>query len=627
MTVNGSSNSAEQPETRGRRRPQRPERKARSRRRIAVVWTAVVLALCALAAVWLGARASEARQELSAATELIPRLKAEIVRDDAAAATATVDQLKVHAAKARASTSDPLWSIAGALPWLGSNFRAAQDVAVSADDVARLAAGPLVSVYQSLDWRTLTPGPEGIDLAPLAAAQPAIVDAAQVVGGASDRLDRIDTTALLPQLSQPLTAAREELSSLRGSVEAAADVALVAPDMLGGEAPRNYLLMIQNNAEARASGGIPGALAKLTVDKGRLSLTSQTSAGALGRFSPPLDVDKEQEQIYSERLGAYMQDVNLTPDFPTAADTAHRMWEQKTGEKVDGVISIDPVALGYILDATGPITLADPAFTQPAAGALPTELSGKNVVRTLLSDVYSKIGNPGLQDAYFAGVAEEVFGALSQGTADPKAFVTGVAKAAAERRILLWSAVTPEQSVIGGYPVSGSVTGGSISPGQFGVYFNDGTGAKMDYYVRRTAQLFEECAADGSSQIKLRVTSTNAAPLDAATSLPPYVTGGGVFDVPAGTVQSNTVAYGPAKAQIESVFRDGVKVPFTAQHQAERPVGTVTARLAPGQSTTMEFFFTETAPDLQLKLDLTPSVQPLNDVIRPAQREGCIVTK
>ena len=66
-------------------------------------------------------------------------------------------------------------------------------------------------------------------------------------------------------------------------------------------------------------------------------------------------MDAEQQQIYSTRLGKYMQDVNLTPDFPTAAATAQAMWERKTGQRVDGVISMDPVALGYVLDATGPV--------------------------------------------------------------------------------------------------------------------------------------------------------------------------------------------------------------------------------------------------------------------------------
>ena len=99
--------------------------------------------------------------------------------------------------------------------------------------------------------------------------------------------------------------------------------------MLGADSGRNYLLMIQNNAESRASGGIPGALAVLTLDKGKLTLGAQSSAGDIGAMSPALLVDLHQQQIYSTRLGKYMQDVNLTPDFPTAASSAQAMWEKK----------------------------------------------------------------------------------------------------------------------------------------------------------------------------------------------------------------------------------------------------------------------------------------------------------
>ena len=169
-------------------------------------------------------------------------------------------------------------------------------------------------------------------------------------------------TSLLPQVSEPLVRAREQLREVTSALDAAADAAQLAPGMLGADGQRNYLLMIQNNAEVRASGGIPGALAILTLDNGKLTLGVQSSASEIGQMSPPLPVDAEQEQIYSSRLGEYMHDVNLTPDFPTAASTAQAIWEKKTGQRVDGVISLDPVALGYILKATGPVQITDPAL-------------------------------------------------------------------------------------------------------------------------------------------------------------------------------------------------------------------------------------------------------------------------
>jgi hypothetical protein len=136
------------------------------------------------------------------------------------------------------------------------------------------------------------------------------------------------------------------LVSARETLDAAENASTLAPAMLGSETKRRYLLLIQNNAEIRASGGIPGALAEVTADRGRLSLGQQATAVGLGPFVPPVAVDPQQKDIYSVRLGKFVQDVNLTPDFPTTASVVKQMWETRNpGETLDGVISIDPVAL------------------------------------------------------------------------------------------------------------------------------------------------------------------------------------------------------------------------------------------------------------------------------------------
>ncbi|MEN8583641.1 DUF4012 domain-containing protein [Burkholderia sp. RS01] len=481
-----------------------------------------------------------------------------------------------------------------------------------------------MSIFKTLDWKSLVPNGRGLDLNPLATAQPKLASAAQAVRQSSDRLNAINADALLPQISAPLIQAREQLSALRDGLDSAADASNVLPAMMGEQSSRRYLLLIQNNAEARATGGIPGALAVLNVAKGKLSLDSQTSASAMGTFDPVVSVDPEQSRIYSARLGKFMQDVNLTPDFPTAAQTAQAMWKTEKGEQLDGVLSIDPVALGYILDATGPVHISDPLMREVARDGLPTELTAKNVVPTLLSDVYSKIPEPDMQDVYFAGVAQEIFTKLSAGSGDTKKLIEGLARGASERRILLWSSKADEESVITRYPLGGSITGASISPAQFGVYFNDGTGAKMDYHVKRTVQLIKECPADGYSQVKLRITGTNTAPKDAATSLPEYVTGGGAFGVPAGSVQTNIVAYGPVQANVESAVIDGKKAGFSSQQHSGRPVGSTTVTLAPGQSITVDLTFGKIVQHTEPKLAVTPTVQPLKDVVLDTVSENCV---
>lgn len=582
---------------------------------------AVAAVLLATSA-WLGWKATSIRTDLQSATELVPILKTQIAGNDARSAAETVEALVEHTGRARSAAGDPVWKAASILPWIGPNLQAATEVATTADDVARLGAVPLVNAFESLDWSALTPTAEGMDLAPLQSAAPRVQAAAYAVRESTQRLSKIDAGSLLPQLSEPITDAREKLASLQDELDSAADAAQLAPAMLGGETPRRYLLLMQNNAESRASGGIPGAIAVLNVSKGALKLESQTSASALGAFVPPVAVDPEQQAIYSGRLGKFMQDVNLTPDFPTTASTAQQMWKTRTGEQLDGVVSIDPVALSFILEATGPVQISDP-IVQEIGSSLPRQLTSTNVVATLLSDAYAKIDDPKLQDVYFAGAANEIFRALSSGSTDPKKLIDAISRGVQDRRLLLWSASDGEQKTIGKYTLGGLISGASVSPTQFGVYFNDGTGAKMDYWVKRTVQVVKDCTRDGYREVGVRVTSTNTAPIDAASVLPPYVTGEGAFGVPAGSVQTNVVAYGPAQSNIDTVVKDGEKIPFAAQRHSQRAVGSTTIRLAPGESSTLEFNFGHIVQHSETTVAVTPTAQSSSEMIHDTPAQVC----
>lgn len=611
----------------GRRRVTRtsgaPRGDGRRRRPIVVAMAVTVLVAALLGAATVAATASAIKSELDAAVRLVPALKDDLAANRPSEAADSVEQLRAHTAAAKGSAESPLWTLASSLPGVGQNFSAISEVARSADDVTNLGLAPLVKVFNALDWNSLIPSESGTSFEPFTKAAPSVSSAAHAVRLSAERLGGIDASNLLPQVAGPLTQAREELNGVTKTLDSAADAAHLAPQMLGSRGPRNYLLIIQNNAEARASGGIPGALAEVSLDSGKMTLGAQDSAGGLGVMSPVIPVDLQQTQIYTGRLGKFMQDVNLTPDFPTAASTAQSMWERKTGKRVDGVISVDPIALSYILQATGPVTLTNPNLALIAAGQLPLELTGQNVVQTLLSDVYSKIEEPKLQDIYFAGVAQEIFKALSDGRGDAASLVAGVARGAEEGRILLWSGRVQEQEVLATYSISGSVAGRSVAPAQFGVYFNDGTGAKMDYYVKRTVQLVKECARDGYEETSVRVTSTNTAPGGAATSLPAYVTGNGNFGVPAGSVQTNIVAYGPVQAIIEKAKLDGQPTEFAPYLHGNRPVGVLATRLAPGESKTVEFTFGKIVQHTEPNVVVTPTVQDVKDVILATETASC----
>jgi hypothetical protein len=512
--------------------------------------------------------------------------------------------------------------MASHIPVLGPNFSTVTELAVAADEVASGSARPLLNVSEVLSWDTLGLKSGKLDVTPLRAGAPAVLAAANTLELTYHRLRGIDASTLMPEVATELTRATARLGEMDQDLKTAADAAVLLPNMVDTEKARHYLILVQNSAEVRATGGLPGALALVRVEHGTVELIKQSSGSAMGVKEPALKVDPNQTAIFSARLGKFISDVNLTPDFPTAAKSAKLMWEARYGGSVDGVLAIDPIVLAHLLEASGPISMpADAPLGENAD--LPRKLTAQNVIPTLLSDVYQTLDSNQEQDAYFALASERVFAELTSGMVKGSGLVKAVTRSYEEDRIRLWSNHVEDQNILDDISLGGSVTGISSGGAAFGVYFNDGTGAKMDYYVKRQVQLTQECATDGYSQYTVRVRLHNTAPPDAGTTLPLSVTGGGRFGTPPGSVQTNTVVYGPAQGLIDTVRRDGKKVNFGSYVHSQRPVGVITTRLAPGASTDIQFSFVKVVQATNPTLVVTPTIQPADDVTLPVKFEEC----
>lgn len=583
------------------------------------------LALLSIFVIMLMRQVDHVRAELSEVARAVPELISSLESEDPVEARRILHGMSGNVASARSTASGPIWRIASNIPMVGTNFSAVKEVSVSADDVVNQAIEPLIEVSASLAGQSFSLNEGRLDLVPIQEAAPSLTSAANVVRLSADRLDRIDLESILPAVAEPISSARDELRGASQALSSLSSVATLLPDMLGASEPRRYLILVQNSAEARATGGIPGAVATLTASEGMLALESQTSASALGGFSPRVSVDQEQVALFTGRLGTVMQNVNLTPDFPTAASTAKTMWEiRNPDEAIDGVVAVDPVVLGHMLRATGPIELDDVEVLQFLANTeLPSSLTENNVVPTLLSEVYKEIQDPSSQDAYFAAVASEIFEAFTKRGADGSQMISAVNQSMGEGRLFLWSSHGAEQSVISKFSVAGGVTGAAGGGAGYGIFFNDGTGAKMDFYAKRTVQLIENCPSDAYNRHTVRISITNTAPLDASESLPAWVTGGGKFGVPAGNIRTNYVVYGPSQSLIASADVNGQPVSFGAGKHQSRPVGTVTVELAPNESAFVDFTFHKVVQNSEPTLRVTPTVDDPDEVVLDPKKESC----
>jgi hypothetical protein len=214
-------------------------------------------------------------------------------------------------------------------------------------------------------------------------------------------------------------------------------------------------------------------------------------------------------------------------------------------------------------------------------------LSGDDAVQTLLNTVYLDRPDSAEQDAYFADAAAAVFAAMVSGQGSAGDVIEALAEAARQGRLLVWSADEREQERLSGTVLSGELRGTDGDSPVIGVYLNDGTEAKMGYYLDLgvSAQA-TQCRADGSQVVAVRITLTSTAPADAA-GLPPYVVGlGGA--VTAGDIRTNVMIYMPDGGGFSAVrvnsFADGL---HSQQHDG-LAVGARTFTLKPGESGTVD---------------------------------------
>ncbi len=53
-----------------------------------------------------------------------------------------------------------------------------------------------------------------------------------------------------------------------------------------------------------------------------------------------------------------LQDIPLSPDFPSVADVMAQVYPQTGGGEIDGVLAVDPYTLAALMEFTGPIPVS-----------------------------------------------------------------------------------------------------------------------------------------------------------------------------------------------------------------------------------------------------------------------------
>jgi len=386
-----------------------------------------------------------------------------------------------------------------------------------------------------------------------------------------------------PWLVSPLKAKLD--SEVRKLVRAEHDAttALLAtravPGMLGADGPRRYLVLFENPAESRASGGVPGDYAEITAVDGKLSLVKVGSAVALGSSGNPAGKHLVGPEDYLARYSQfepedYWANVPMSPDFPSVGEVAANLYPECGGAKVNGVISLDPVAMAGFLAAIGPIT----------APQWPVPVDAGNAVAILAHDEYVHFGTNGsLQVEFVQALIRSLWlGLVTRKLPSLPTLANDLLPALRGGHLFLYSGTPKAEHFFEAVHVAGSMP--PVHGDFLGVVTQNAEGNKIDWYLRRSID-YQAVLNRTSDQI-MAVLTLRLHNLSPDSGLPPII----IDSAPGGTTTPGeselyVSVYSPWEEDGSSL--DGVPLVMTDQQELGRFVYSAFVTVPAGATATI----------------------------------------
>jgi len=302
------------------------------------------------------------------------------------------------------------------------------------------------------------------------------------------------------------------------------------PSILGGDGPRTYLVLVENPAESRASGGVIGDYAEVGAEAGRLHLVKVGSVEqlnddgvpAVDRKLPPItSADDHNITDFINRYETYFpqghwQNIVMSPDFETVGEVTSYLFPQSGGARVNGVISIDPVAMAGLLEMIGPVK----------ADGLKQVVTQDSVVAFLAHDEFIEFPNNTVRIQFVESLLKEVFDDLISRSLPPVSqMITDLRPAVAGGHLMMYSDSPSTERFLQDVHIAGASWPYPPPAGDYvGVVTQNVAGNKIDWYLRR--KIVYDATVNLRRQTitsTLALTLTNSAP---SSGQPPMVIDG-----------------------------------------------------------------------------------------------------
>lgn len=553
---------------------------------------------------WLGFEGYSAKSHLERARASAQHSKEALSGGDLDGAVRFASDAEADAKRANSATRSIPWTLATHIPWLGSPFKTAQQISHVVLGLTADVMKPAAELGAALSPSHLIKGSQ-VDVQTLREKEPALSKIATQARNLQADAAAISDPAYLSMLRNARSELQTQLAKVTNLLDRADLTAKVAPLLMGVDGPRTYFMGFQTNAEARGTGGILGGFGILHFDHGVPSVNALGPNTELTGPFKPLDLGPQFDQEYGyANPSTDFRNSNLSSHFPYAAQIWRSMWAQQSGTDVDGVIAMDPVALSYVLDATGPLALPD--------GEL---ITAANVVELTESTAYQRF--PTDQRArknFLQDIATTVVRRMTGAIDSPRRLLDALGKAASERRISMWSASPDEEKLLEQTPLAHTIPD-SAAP-YAAVVINNLAGNKVDYYLRQEVTYEADgCAGETRSStvtVKLRSVVPD-------TPLPEYVAGSLGLNrnvpivLPSGTMLTSVRLVATKGAKLAGAFSNGQQIGVFTGADRDHPTFEIQVAIPPRQSGELTFRLSEpTVPGIA---QVPP--QPLVDQTAP----------
>lgn len=485
--------------------------------------------------------AKVARSALERAKTGITALDSQLGSEDQTKLQATAADITANVKLAAETVDGPLWDIAARVPFVGQNVDAVQRVTRAVDVLVLRALPPGMQFMSTADLDKLTVEGGGINLEPFRQVQGSIPEIASAFADAQALVAPIDRASLLPEVGEPIADILDVIGDAAPALAVAEKYLPTLLNIAGSGGTKTYLLIFQNNAEIRATGGNPASSMIVTMTDGKLGYADQATsatfyeAGTQG--NEYISLPAETTGLYLPTLTRHNQDYNFTPDFPTTAQLFQAIFADTTGQSFDGVISIDPVVLSHMLAVAGPVTLNTGE-----------QLNAENAVKVLLSDSYEIYPDGATSDAFFTDTAKRVFDHLTAASWDPLKMLDALEQSAEEQRVYLSFTDPAAQALADEFGLDGALKPDNTTQTQVGMYLNDSSVGKLEYHLSSTVNASCDPAA---RTITTTMTLHNGITDDIKSE---YTLGlrNGSYGIPDTTMMLDVLFFAPPGAQITS---------------------------------------------------------------------------